>query len=135
MQQTSLRDWLIKIAVALVAVAIAITAIAIYRQNHDPAADADGGIVIELVDLTGKTEQYPLTFEEGDRLIDLLLENFDVKYEDGQYGFVLMGINHLQTDFTTSYIAIYVNGEYANYGLSSITLEKGCVYSFREEKI
>ena len=130
-----LRNWLIKIAVLVVAVAIAVTAVVLFRQNNDPAADAAGQITVELVDLTGKTERHELFFYEGDTLEALLQRSFEVEYQNGQYGAVLIGIGHIKTDFQTTYVSILINGEYAMSGLSSIQPTDGYVYSFVETRI
>ena len=130
-----MRNWIIKIAVLAVALAIAVTAVLLFQKNNDPAADAAGRIMVELTDLSGRSERYELTFSEGDTLEGLLQQSFDVVYDQGQYGAVLMGIGFIKTDFQTTYVSIYVNGQYATYGLSGLQPVDGYVYSFREARV
>ena len=130
-----MRNWIIKIAVLVVAVAIMITAVVLFRQKNDPAADSVGTVTVELTDLTGRTERYELFFSEGDTLEGLLEKNFEVEYQHGQYGAVLIGIGFIKTDFQSTYISILVNGEYAMSGLSSLKPSDSYVYSFVESRI
>ncbi|MBO5415046.1 MAG: DUF4430 domain-containing protein [Clostridia bacterium] len=129
------KQLIIKIAIAALVVAIAVASIIIYKKTQNPVADVGGGVTVELVSLDGETQSKQLDFEEGDTLVDILLDNYEVNYEETEYGFLLLGIDGIQTDFTSTYIAVYINGEYSNYGLSSILLEEGSLYSFRETKV
>ena len=127
--------WL-KIAISILVAAIAIVSVIIYNKHRkDPAADVGGGITIELVDIEGNVQTKQLEFKEGYTLEKLMSENFELTYDEGKYGSVLLGIGDIQTDFVTTYIAIYIDGEYSNYGLSSIKLEEGAIYSFREMRV
>ncbi len=51
------------------------------------------------------------------------------------YGKTLYDIEWIKTDFFTSYVAIYVNDEYASVGISSITLEDGMRIKLKETKL
>ena len=130
-----MRKLWLKIAVAILVIATAVTSIYIYKQTQNPIADDIGTVTVELVDLAGNVTSQELTFETGDTLLALLTKHYEVNYRDDQYGVVLLGIDQIQTDFTTTYIAIYVNHEYSNYGVSSISLEADTVYSFRETAV
>ena len=125
----------IKIAVAILVIAVAVCAVIIYNKRQAPVSDVGGGVTIELVDLEGNVSTQQLDFEEGYTLERLMSENYEITYKDDQYGSLLLGINDIQTDFVSTYIAIYIDGEYSNYGLSSIELKEGSTYSFRETKI
>ena len=46
------------------------------------------------------------------------------------FGTVLLGINSIQTDWTNTYIAIYINDEYSTNGIDNITLTEGDIYRF-----
>ncbi len=129
-----MRNWIIKIVVLVLAVVIAVTAVILLKKTNDPAADAAGHITVELTDLTGRTERHEIAFSEGDTLERLLQGKFEVQYEYGQYGAVLIGIGFIKTDFKTTYVSILVNGEYAMYGLSELELVDGYVYSFVEAR-
>lgn len=130
-----MRNILIKIVVAVIVLAIAITSIVIYKSQQEPAAEISGTVTIELVPLSGESVTKQLEYQTGDTLFGLLTENFEVTYEEGQFGILLYGVDQIQTDFINTYVALYVNGTYSNYGISSIPLEDGEVYSFRETKI
>lgn len=130
-----MRNILIKIVVAVIVLAIAITSIVIYKSQQEPAAEISGTVTIELVPLSGESVTKQLEYQTGDTLFGLLTENFEVTYEEGQFGILLYGVDQIQTDFINTYVALYVNGTYSNYGISSISLEDGAVYSFREAKI
>lgn len=129
------KQLLIKIAIAVVVIAIAVTSVIIYNKSKTPTADDSGGVTVELVDVDGNVTAKQLEFKEGYTLEQLLSENFVLTYKDDKYGSLLLGIDDIQTDFETTYIAIYINGEYSNYGLSSIKLEEGNTYSFRETRV
>lgn len=130
-----MRNILIKIAVAVIVLAIAITTIVIYKSQQEPAAEISGTVTVELVPLSGESVTKELEYQTGDTLFGLLTENFEVTYEEDQFGVLLYGIDQIQTDFINTYVALYINGAYSNYGISSISLEDGAVYSFRETKI
>ena len=119
----------------MIVLAIAITSIVIYKSQQEPAAEISGTVTIELVPLSGESVTKQLEYQTGDTLFGLLTENFEVTYEEAQFGVLLYGVDHIQTDFINTYVALYVNGTYSNYGISSISLEDGAVYSFRETKI
>lgn len=51
------------------------------------------------------------------------------------YGVVLYGINEIQTDWYTTYLAIYVDGVYSSRGISSITLVDGMKLKVVETKV
>ena len=131
-----MRKLWLKIAVAILVIAIAGTSIYLYRKNNQPPiADFSGAVTVEMVDIAGNVTSQQLTFETGDTLLSLLAKHYEVNYRDDQFGAVLLGIDHIQPDFITSYIAIYVNNEYYNYGISNIVLEQGTIYSFRETAV
>lgn len=120
---------------AILVIAIAATSIYLYKQTQNPIAADVGTVTVELVDIAGNVTSQQLTFETGDTLLSLLTKHYEVNYRDDQYGGLLLGIDQIQTDFNTTYIAIYINNEYSNYGISSVSLEAGTVYSFRETKV
>ncbi len=129
------KQLLIKIAIAVLVVLIAVSSVIIYNKLHNPTADVGGGVTVELVDLEGNVKVKQLDFEEGYTLERLMSENYKLTYKDDQYGTLLLGIDDIQTDFVTTYIAIYIDEEYSNYGLSSIQLKEGSTYSFRETRV
>lgn len=112
------------------------------RQN-----DAEGDITIVLVDQIGDTvHSQTYTFSEDDTLFDLLVEHFTIECANMQYqadectdnplmDHVLMTVNGIETDWTNTYIAIYVNDEYSNYGIDDIPLHDGDTIRFQYEEV
>jgi hypothetical protein len=45
---------------------------------------------------------------------------------------VILGIETITTDWTTNYIAFYINDQYSNQGIDVIPLVDGNVYRFEE---
>lgn len=81
-------------------------------------------------------------FIQEDTLFDLLQENYQVGCADSSYKIsyacestpfgarVILSINEVETNWTDSFIAIYVNGEYSIYGIDDIALKEGSIYRF-----
>jgi hypothetical protein len=95
-------------------------------------------ILLGLIDKDSKViSSEVLEFTEGQYLYDILKANPD-KYtlqgSESQYGFFLTGINDIVTDYSKdgSYISLWINGTYANSGVSSLELHDNdvvaCIY-------
>ena len=107
-----------------------------YNKSKVKRAE-DGSITVEIIvsnidsiilsDKTYKTD--------NSSLYDLMDANYTLKTDDGSYGKILLGIDNLITDFNTTYISILVNGEYAQYGISSLQISDGDVFTFKEEQV
>jgi len=87
-----------------------------------------------------------ISFNDGDSLLELLLDNFLVYCADangqkdetcsyeGSFGRYLVGIDTLDaTSVTNGYISFYIDGNYAMSGVDATPLEDGKVYSFKLE--
>lgn len=131
------KDLWIKIIVAVVVVAIAVTAIVIFNGQMDRPAEESGKIVVELEGLGKEKQTFNVSFEEGDTLVGVLEKNFTMLYDETQitYGKLILGVNDVITDFNTTYIAIYVNGEYSTLGISSIPLTENMVLLLKETTV
>jgi hypothetical protein len=105
--------------------------------------EIDGEIQIILLDEQRNVIfDETLEFEEEDSLLGLLQENHIVYCGNHQYqpdetcettflnGRVLLGIDAVQTDWFTTYIGIYINGDYSNKGIDAIPLNDGDVILF-----
>ena len=106
-------------------------------------SDIEGSVTITLIDEIGDTvssKEYDFTSE--DTLFDLLNENFEVGCANSSYQLslecdkglfssrVLMKLNDVETDWTSTYIAIYENDEYSLLGIDNMTLNDGDVFVF-----
>ena len=70
-----------------------------------------------------------------DALFDLLNNNYQIRYDTSIYGVRLLDIDSIKTDFRNSYIAIYIDDKYSNFGISSINLYDGMKISLKETRI
>ena len=70
-----------------------------------------------------------------DALFNLLNDNYQIRYETSIYGVTLLDIDSIKTDFRNSYIAIYIDDKYSNFGISSINLYDGMKISLKETRI
>ncbi len=116
------KNFILTIILSLVGVAI--LAVAIYFIKDSYQSEAAGQIQIVLIDLDGNIESdKKISFEEGDKLADILEANYDnVTFEDG----MLMSIEGFTTahDWST-FISIYVDDEMSIVGLSDIVFIDG----------
>ncbi|MCA9381941.1 DUF4430 domain-containing protein [Candidatus Dojkabacteria bacterium] len=62
--------------------------------------------------------------EDGQNALELLKSSAVVEYDEFQFGAFVTTINNLKAD-SEHYWAFYVNGEYAEKGIDSTTLNKG----------
>lgn len=109
-------------------------------------ASASGSITFELHDGDEVVATETVLFYEGDTLLKLLQDTFDVACADqnneqdetcsyvGPYGVYLLKVGSIETDpANNEYIAFYLNGEYALTGIDSTDIVSGTVYQFRYE--
>lgn len=118
------RDLIIAIAVVLVAV------LAIYFIAVAPNQGAKA-ITLE-VEIEGKTTTYTLK-TDGEYVVNVLDElngkkGFSYMTEDGSYGKFITGVNErVADDGAHEYYALYINGEYASFGISEQVIADGDV--------
>lgn len=127
----------------ITSVLIAIAGISFFVSDLLKQNDSDGEITIVLVDQIGdivSSEKYE--FLETDTLFDILKENYEVGCADASFHLsteckalplgsrVLMKIDSVETDWMNTFIAIYINDEYSNYGIDDIPLKNGDVIKF-----
>lgn len=109
-------------------------------------ASASGSITFELHDGTSVIATETVLFYEGDTLLGLLQDTFEVACADqsgqlddtcsyvGPYGVYLLKIGDVFADTTKQeYIGFYINGEYAMTGIDSTDIVNGTVYQFRHD--
>ena len=76
-----------------------------------------------------------LEVEPGTNAFEAMQEIAEVEYEDyGSMGAFVEGINGLRPG-QGHYLALYVNGAYANKGISSHSIEKDTLIEWKIEKI
>ncbi|MCF7927117.1 MAG: hypothetical protein K9L74_06030 [Candidatus Izimaplasma sp.] len=91
----------------------------------------DSVITVQFTNLTGNTIKKTIGFNDdyAGTLFDLLNENVDLTYTDGDYGKYLNTIENI-TPTTGSFIAFYKNSEMSMLGVESQTFEDGDHFSF-----
>jgi hypothetical protein len=109
-------------------------------------ASASGSITFELHNGSEVIATETVLFYEGDSLLDLLRDTFEVACADaanelddtcsyvGAYGVFLLQIDELLADpDNREYLGFYINGVYATTGIDSTDIVDGSVYQFRHE--
>lgn len=114
-------------------------------QNR--GAKTDGEIIIIIHDGVSVVKEEEHSFYQGDTLFDLMNEHYDLVCANSNYkpsnecrdlllgSPVILGIDGLLTDWTSSYFAIYVNDTYSNLGIDMIVLEDGDVVRFEIQEV
>ena len=128
-----MRKLIIKILVSLILIGIAIGTFFIVNNlsNKD-----SGTINIKLYDINDNMiSDKDINYKREDKLIDILENNYTIRTTNSTYGIVLLDIDDIKTDFKTTYIAIYIDDKYSNYGVSGIKLYNGMKISFKEEMV
>lgn len=130
-----------KLIISIVVIAIGISAFFYFSTPKE--SEANGLVTIELIDENGLlVSTKKIDFYEGTTLFELLDENYDLMCANASYnptdicskismnGRVVLGIDTVETNWTNSFLAIYINDDYAVYGIDSIPLNEGDVYRF-----
>ena len=128
-----MRKLIIKIIVSIILIGIAIGTFFIVNNlsNKD-----SGTINIKLYDINDNMiSDNDINYKKEDKLIDILENNYTISTTNSTYGIVLLDIDDIKTDFKTTYIAIYIDDKYSNYGVSGIKLYNGMKISFKEEMV
>lgn len=126
------------ITVGIIALAIASFFINDLLRNPDDQGEVQVIVVNQLDEIV---HDDILVFDEGDTLLSLLDEHYDLACANAQYkadecdntpffGNIILEIGPVETDWLNTYIGIYVNGEYSSYGIDDISLQDGDVYQF-----
>ena len=129
-----------KIIIAIIIVTIMILGTLIYiniSKNNSTKNNINqkNQIVINVFDRENK-EIYNNSIEtEKNYLSDVLetLKDLNIVMADGQYGKYISSILGI-TEGDNYYWSYYINGKYANVGVSSCEIEENSVYSFKIEK-
>ena len=86
--------------------------------------DVDGGILLEK----------SVVVENGTAAFDALTENVEVEFETYEIGAFITGLGGVETP-EGYYLAMYVNGEYAEKGISDYTVEEDMTIEWKQEEI
>ena len=98
------------------------------------AAAGEKSVTITVVYPDGTREDHALT-TDAEYLRDAADEVLTLEGETGAYGFTLYTVNGVTADFTkdSAYWAVYVNGEYGQYGVDAQPVTDGDAYTFAYE--
>ena len=125
-----------KIIIGAVILVVLLAAFAVIYAVFGPkAAQGSKEYILKVVDDNGETTEYTGhtdaeylrgALEELEKADDLTIEG-----EESDYGLFIDTINGVTADYSKdkAYWALYVNGEYGNYGVDSQPLTDGDIYS------
>ncbi len=93
-------------------------------------------ITVEVVDNEGATES--VTFDTTEEfLYDAIVADGEITLDasETEYGLYVDGVNGVVADYSAdgAYWAIYVDGEYGQYGIDTQPVEDGVVYTLQYE--
>ncbi len=126
--------------IAGAAVVIALLMCVLWFTGKPAAVAGQKHVVLEVKDDKGAVKSYSAD-TNASYLADLMDEmkstsDFAYEAENGDYGLFVQSVNGLTADYNTdqSYWAVYVNGEYASYGISEQPVADGDTYTLAYEK-
>lgn len=133
--EKSSKSIIVKLLVALLIIVVGLGALflakALIKGNNNPNGEAiNVNIVIIDSDDTLLHDDHFKTKEET--LLELLEANYEIRYEHELAGTFLYDLAELKTDKFNSYIAIYVDDEYSNFGVDGIKLYDGIKITFKK---
>lgn len=124
------RKIILGAAALVVAVAVFLVIFNVFREK--PVAGSKA-VTLEVLNQEQETSKYSVqTDAEFLRQVMEEAENFTFDGEEGEYGFTLYTVNGETHNWNVdgSYWAVYVNGEYGQYGIDSQPVEDGDVFRF-----
>lgn len=123
------KELIFKIVVTFIGiVVVALVGIFLLREN---ISETKGDITIEVINLNGeKVINDKISFKEGDTLLGLLKENYELRSDDSYGSTFIYDIDDVKTGNDT-FLGIYVNDEMSMVGVDLIELEDGLIVSFR----
>lgn len=135
MKETKKADKKILLGVAALAAAVAVFLVIFNVFREKPAAGSKA-VTLEVVNQKSETAKYQVqTDAEFLRQAMEEAKGLTFEGEEGAYGFTLYTINGETHNWNVdgSYWAVYVNGEYGNYGIDSQPVRDGDVFRFAYE--
>ena len=123
------KELILKLVVTFIGiVVVALVGIFLLREN---ISETKGNITIEVIDLNGeKVIDDKIPFKEGDTLLCLLKENYELRSDDSYGSTFIYDIDDVKTGNDT-FLGIYVNNEMSMVGVDLIELQDGLIVSFR----
>lgn len=121
-------------------VAAAVIFFFVYKQLAPKPAAGTKAYTLEVVDADGEIKAYSgkTDAEYLINLMDEVAEKTDFSYEkeDGEYGAYITTVNGLKADYNTdgAYWAIFVNGEYGQYGADQQPVADGDIFRLAYSK-
>lgn len=123
-----------KIIIGAAALVVAIAAfLIIFNVFREKPVTGSKAITLEVINQESQTSEYQVqTDAEFLRQAMEEAKDFTFDGEEGDYGFTLYTINGETHNWNVdgSYWAVYVNGEYGQYGIDSQPVEDGDVFRF-----
>lgn len=131
-----------KIVISAIVLAVLIAAFALlYGKFSAKSTAGDKAIVIEVVDESGNSTEYDVDTDAEylkDAMDDLAEadDSFSFSGKDGGYGLMVQVINDKQAIYEEdgAYWALYVNGEYGQYGVTEQPVTDGDTYTWTYEQ-
>ncbi len=88
-------------------------------------SDSKGELTIILVNEQAEVvSEKDVYFEEGDTLLQILSDNFDVDIKEYSFGSMILKIDSLDSE-DNYFIAIFLNGEEPSAGIDGIEFQDG----------
>lgn len=130
-----------KIVISAIVLAVLIAAFALlYGKFSAKGTAGDKAIVIEVVDESGNSTEYDVDTDAEylkDAMDDLAEadDSFSFSGKDSGYGLMVQVINGKQAIYEEdgAYWALYVNGEYGQYGVTEQPVTDGDTYTWSYE--
>ena len=121
----------------LAAMALSLSGCAKEEKKSADTASADSiTVTVEVVDNEEKSKEYTISLPAGSTLWDALEKEKLAEASDSEYGKYIHTVNGLRADYDTdgAYWALYVNGEYGQYGADTQPVTDGDTYTWVYEK-
>lgn len=120
--------------IAAIAAVVVIGALAAVLAVFGPKTQAGSkSITITVTDNNGMDTVYNCR-TDAEYLQEAVdeIEDLDIQGTEGEYGLFIDSINGITADYSVdqSYWAVYVNGEYGNYGIDAQPVADGDAYVF-----
>ncbi len=113
----------------------------VFLVNKPAVSKGSKNIVVEVTGSAGDTKEYKLSTDEEylKQALDELAANgsgFSYSGSEGDYGLMVDYVNEERADYTLdgAYWALYVNGEYGQYGADSQPVTDGDTYTWVYER-
>lgn len=123
------KELILKLVVTFIGiVVVALVGVFLLKEN---TSETKGNIIVEVIDLKGeKVIDDKISFKEGDTLLGLLKEHYELRSDDSYGSTFIYDIDDVKTGNDT-FLGIYVNNEMSMVGVDLIELQDGLIVSFR----